>query len=127
MKRLTFETLEQLRNDLQAQRASIEGKARATVTVHMGTCGISAGARGIMSALLKALEERGITDVRVAASACAGLCSREPMATVQLPNAAPVKYVDLDAEKIARILEEHVMKGTIVTECALAMGSERVG
>jgi NADP-reducing hydrogenase subunit HndB len=127
MKRLTIETLEQLRNDLQAKKSSIEGKARATVTVHMGTCGISAGARRVMSALLDALEERGITDVRVAASACAGLCSREPMATVQLPNVAPVKYVDLDEEKIVRVLEEHVLGGVIVTECALAMGSERVG
>jgi (2Fe-2S) ferredoxin len=80
-----------------------------------------------MSALLKALEERGISDVHVSTSGCAGLCSREPMATVQIPGQAPVKYVDLDPDKIVRVLEEHVMGGTVVKDLALAVGSERVG
>jgi NADP-reducing hydrogenase subunit HndB len=58
-------------------------------------------------------------------SGCAGLCSREPMITVELAGQAPVKYVDLDEEKARRIFEEHVMKGKIVLDCALAMGSEQ--
>ena len=69
----------------------------------------------------------GITDVCVTSSGCAGLCSREPMATVQLQDEAPVRYVDLDADKIGRILEEHVIGGKVVQEYALAMGNERVG
>ena len=46
------------------------------------------------------------------------------MATVELRWEAPVKYVDLDAEKIRRILIEHVVGGKIVEEYALAVGSE---
>jgi hypothetical protein len=82
--KLTVDKLAKLRDELQAQKKVREGEARAQVTVHMGTCGISAGARGVMNALLDGLREREITDVRVTNSGCAGLCSKEPMATVQI-------------------------------------------
>jgi (2Fe-2S) ferredoxin len=52
------------------------------------------------------------------------LCSREPMATVEIRGAAPVKYIDLDEKKARRIFEEHVMKERPVTEFALVQGSE---
>jgi len=101
------------------------GPYRAKVTVHMGTCGIASGARKIMTALLDAIEKRGVQDVMVVTSGCAGLCSREPMVTVELLAKAPVKYVDLTEDKIRKIFGEHVLGGKIVEECALARGSER--
>ncbi|KPK73293.1 MAG: NADP oxidoreductase [Acidithiobacillales bacterium SM23_46] len=127
MAKLSVDELDKLRRDLQSERLVREGKSRAQITVHMGTCGIAAGARRIMSALLGEIEKQKARDVLVSTSGCAGLCSREPMATVQLPQQAPVKYVDLTEEKIVRILNEHVLKGKIVNEYALAVGSERVG
>jgi NADP-reducing hydrogenase subunit HndB len=92
----------------------------------MGTCGIAAGARKIMNTLMEAIEEKDIKDVILTSSGCAGLCSKEPMATVELKDEAPVKYVDLTPEKIRKILDEHVMGGKVVEEYALAKGSERV-
>jgi NADP-reducing hydrogenase subunit HndB len=103
-----------------------EGAGRAKITVHMGTCGIAAGARKIMNTLLEEFEKQNIADVILTSSGCAGLCSREPMATVELKDEAPVKYVDLTPEKIRKILAEHVNGGKIVEEDALAKGSERV-
>jgi NADP-reducing hydrogenase subunit HndB len=126
MAKLTSNELEKLREKLQAERTVREGKARAQVTVHMGTCGISAGARKVMKALLKEIEKQQVQDVLVSTSGCAGMCSREPMATVQLPQQAPIKYCDLTEEKIVRVLNEHVLKGNVVTEYALAVGSERL-
>jgi len=102
-----------------------EGERRARITVHMGTCGISSGARKIMSAVMRCMDEAGIHDVIVSAAGCAGLCSREPMMTVELAGEAPVKYVDLAEEKVTKIFQEHVLGGQIVTEYALAVGSER--
>jgi NADP-reducing hydrogenase subunit HndB len=127
MKKLTITELEKLRQKIQEEHIVREGKALATVNVHMGTCGIAAGARKVMMALLQAIEAKGIKDVRVSTSGCAGLCSREPMATVQIVGQPPVKYVDVTDEKIRRILNEHVLGGNIVKEYALAVGSERVG
>lgn len=103
-----------------------EGKARARVIVHMGTCGIAAGARPVMNALMEEVERQDLKDVIVTISSCAGLCSREPMVTVELQDEPPVKYVDLNPEKAKKIFNEHVMGGKIVTEYALATGSERV-
>ncbi len=123
--KLTADKLTQLRDEIRAQQSARESESRATVTVHMGTCGISAGAREVMTALLDALRERAVNDVRVTTSGCAGLCSREPMATVQIHEQAPVKYVELNAGKIARILDDHILGGEIVKEYALAIGSER--
>ena len=71
------------------------------------------------------VKEQDVSDVIVTTSGCAGLCSREPMATVELANEAPVKYVDLTAEKIRKVFKEHVLVGKIVTDYALALGSER--
>ena len=102
------------------------GAGKAKITVHMGTCGIAAGARKIMSTLLDEFEKQNITDVILTSSGCAGLCSKEPMATVELKDQTPIKYVDLTPEKILKILTRHVIGGKIVQEYALAKGSERV-
>ena len=102
-----------------------EGAGRAKVTVHMGTCGIAAGARTIMSAVLRCMDDPAAKDVMVTTSGCAGLCSREPMMTVEIAGAAPVKYVDLTEDKVKRIFAEHVVGGKIVADHALAIGSEQ--
>ncbi len=102
-----------------------EGASRAKIIVHMGTCGVAAGARSIMTALLKEVENRDLRDVIVNISSCAGLCSREPMMTVELQGEPPVKYVDLTPDKARDILEKHVIGGQVVKEYALAVGEER--
>lgn len=103
-----------------------EGSAKARVIVHMGTCGIAAGARAVMTALVEDIEQRDLKDVILTISSCAGLCSREPMMTVELEGQPPVKYVDLTPEKAMEVLKKHVLGGEIVKEYALAIGSERV-
>ena len=125
MKKLKIGDLEKIREKVRRTAVLREGKARAKVTIHMGTCGIAAGAREILTALLKEIETKKLNDVIITTSGCAGLCSREPMATVELIGKAPVKYVDLTIDKIKKILNEHILKGNIVSEYALAIGSER--
>jgi len=125
MKKLKIGDLEKLREKVRKTAVLREGKARAKITVHMGTCGIAAGAREIMSALLNEIDKKKVQDIIVTTSGCAGLCSREPMATVEIHGTPPVKYVDLTKDKVKRILSDHVLKGSIVTEYALALGSER--
>lgn len=126
MGKLRIEDLDRITEKVRRTTILREGgDERAKVTVHLGTCGIAAGARPVMTALLEEIEKRDIKDVFVTTSGCAGLCSREPMATVELVGQAPVKYADLDADKICRILQEHVLRGKIVREYALAVGSER--
>jgi NADP-reducing hydrogenase subunit HndB len=126
MPKLKIEDLEKISQRVKKTVLLRDGAGRAKITVHMGTCGIAAGARKIMNTLMEAIEEKEITDVILTSSGCAGLCSKEPMATIELKDEAPVKYVDLTPDKIRRILEEHVIGGKIIEEYALAKGSERV-
>jgi NADP-reducing hydrogenase subunit HndB len=125
MAKLTIEDLQKIKDKTRRITQLREGAGRAKVTVHMGTCGIAAGARNIMDVLLKVLDKADVSDVIVTTSGCAGLCSREPMATVELVDEAPVKYVDLTEEKMRKIFKDHVLNGKIVTDYALALGSER--
>ncbi|MEW6096408.1 MAG: (2Fe-2S) ferredoxin domain-containing protein [bacterium] len=124
MPKLSVDDLKKIKEDYQATATLREGGYRAKVTVHMGTCGIAAGARKVMTALMDEIVKMDIKDIIVTTSGCAGLCSREPMATIELVGKAPVKYVDLDGDKIIKILTEHVLGGKIVEEYALVMGSE---
>lgn len=101
------------------------GPYKTKITVHMGTCGIAAGARKIMDTVLRVIEERNAKDIFLTTSGCAGLCSREPMMTVEFANQPPVKYIELTPEKTEEIFEKHIIGGKLVQEYALAAGSER--
>jgi NADP-reducing hydrogenase subunit HndB len=125
MARIKLSDLDKIKEKVQAETNMRDGKYRVRVNVHMGTCGIAAGARNIVKAFMDAVESRGLTDVVVTTSGCAGLCSKEPMVTVEIQNQAPVKYVSLDQPKAQEIFEKHVLGGQIVEKYALAYGSER--
>jgi NADP-reducing hydrogenase subunit HndB len=122
--KLRIQDLAKIREKTKSLMTIREGEGRARVTVHMGTCGIAAGARDIMDALLEEISKANIQDVIVTTSGCAGLCNVEPMATVELKNQPPVKYGDLTPEKIKRIFVQHILGGQMVTELVLAVGSE---
>jgi NADP-reducing hydrogenase subunit HndB len=125
MPKLKLEDLARMREE--ARRATVlrEGAGRVKIVVHMGTCGIAAGGRKIMEAVLREVEERALRDVLVTTSGCAGLCSREPMLTVEVVGEAPVKYVDLTESKVKTIFTEHVVGGKVAEQYALGVGSER--
>ncbi len=123
-------TIEELRKKRESTKKGIylrEGNFRGKVTVHMGTCGIAAGAREIMSTFLDEFDSRDITDIMLTSSGCAGLCSKEPMVTVEMEDHAPVKYGQLNPEKTKKIFDEHVIKGNVVEKFILGIGSERPG
>ncbi|MBT3349854.1 MAG: (2Fe-2S) ferredoxin domain-containing protein, partial [Nitrospinaceae bacterium] len=91
MPKLRIEDLERIVESQKKATSLREGAGRAKITVHMGTCGISAGARKIMAEIMRCIQEAGVNDVLVTTSGCAGLCSREPMVTVEVLGQAPVK------------------------------------
>ena len=125
MPKIKLDDLDSISEKIKWTMLLREGAGRARVIVHMGTCGIAAGARPVMNAIMEEIESRDVKDVILTISSCAGLCSREPMITVELEGEPPVKYIDLTPEKAKRVFVEHVLGGKIVTEYALAVGSER--
>ncbi len=126
MEKLKLEDLDKISQKMRKIISLREGTGKAKIIVHMGTCGIASGARSVMNALVEEIDKRDLKDIILTISSCAGLCSREPMITVELQDNPPVKYVDITPEKAIEILNQHVLSGIIVKEYALSIGSERV-
>ena len=98
-----------------------EGTKDIQVTVHMGTCGIAAGARGVIAAFMREMAAAGVTDVTLRQSGCAGLCEQEPMITVRDASDTPYRYGLLDDAKVKTIVTKHLVGGQPVD--ALLIGS----
>jgi NADP-reducing hydrogenase subunit HndB len=88
-----------------------EGTKDVQVTVHMGTCGIAAGARGVIAAFMREIAAAGVDDVTLRQAGCAGLCEQEPMITVRDASDTPYRYGLLDDAKVKTIVTEHLVGG----------------
>lgn len=86
-----------------------------TITIGMGTCGIAAGARETMQAILRELAERDI-EAHVQTVGCIGMCSREPLVDIEQAGFPRVTYGNVSADRVARLIEEHLQKGNVVEE-----------
>jgi NADH-quinone oxidoreductase subunit F len=122
MQRLALADLEKIKEEYQAELSKDDKRIR--VTVHMGTCGIAAGAKDIMLALEDEIKRKSLKNVIITSSGCAGLCSREPIISVEQTGCEPVKYCDLNTEKTKRIVSEHFIEDNVVLECALPPQSD---
>lgn len=89
------------------------------IVVGMGTCGIAAGARDTLLAIMDELRKRGRSDVVITETGCVGLCAREPLLEISLPGQPTVVYGNVDASRARRIIVEHVVNGRPVTEWAV--------
>ncbi|HUV87528.1 MAG TPA: (2Fe-2S) ferredoxin domain-containing protein [bacterium] len=85
-----------------------EGGARYTIVVGMGTCGIAAGAREVLAAIIDELDEQGITDVIVSQCGCRGLCEREPLVYITSPEKEEVIYADVTPARAREVVASHV-------------------
>jgi NADP-reducing hydrogenase subunit HndB len=124
MAKITIEDLKKIKERVHAETALRDGHLRVKVTVHMGTCGIASGAKEVMDALLREVEEAGVTDVAVTTSGCMGLCSREPLVTVEILNQEPIKYECMNSNKMRQVFKRHVLEGEIQNPFVLARGAE---
>jgi NADP-reducing hydrogenase subunit HndB len=109
---------------VKKETALREGGATVKITVHMGTCGIAAGAREVMDALLEEMSETDRQDIRVVTSGCMGMCSSEPNVTVEIQDNDPVIYQHMDANRMRQVFKRHVLLGEVQTDFALARMKE---
>lgn len=89
---------------------------QSRVRVGMATCGVSAGADTVFDSFNEQVRSAGLKDVRVIPTGCVGRCDLEPMAEVMRGDEPPVLYIRLDADKVSRIVSEHLVGGKIVEE-----------
>ena len=119
MAKLTVDDLKKIREKTLPTLCLGSCTERAKITLHMGTCGLAAGAGPIMDALKDEMAAAKRDDIRVVVSACAGMCSSEPNVTVELQGADPVVYQHMDAGKMRQVFRRHVLRGEVQMEFAL--------
>ena len=111
-----LKTLEDLKKFREAARRDIQVRldTGTKIIVGMGTCGIAAGARETMHAILEELKNRDI-EAHVTTVGCIGMCAFEPLVDIEQAGGGRVTYGKVRPEMIPRLIEEHLINGRVVT------------
>ena len=113
----SLKELEQIKqNTLDAVNLRKDRTGGTRVVVGMATCGIAAGARPVLLAFLEGVKKRNLGDVNVTQTGCIGVCRLEPMVEITRPGEEKVTYVNMTADKVGRVIAEHVVNGQVVSE-----------
>ena len=113
----SLEELAALRERMKNNVAMRQDNSTATrVVVGIAICGIAAGARPVLTAFVEEVNRRGLKDVVVTQAGCIGMCKLEPIVEVFQPGKEKVTYVKMPPEKGSRIVTEHLVNGSPVTE-----------
>jgi len=108
--------LEALRNKVAGTVNLRKDDHAVRIVVGMATCGIAAGARPVMNAIMEEAAKRNLEHVAVTQTGCIGVCRLEPIVEVYVPGEEKVTYVKMDPEKAKEIIAEHIVNGRVVTK-----------
>ena len=117
MAKLTLDDLKKLREAKKGeiQKRISEGKV-SEIIVGMGTCGIAAGARDTMKAILDEIEKENLSGVIVTQTGCMGLCEKEPIVQVIVGEGPKTTYGKVSPDVARQILKDHVVGGKVVED-----------
>lgn len=112
----SLEELARIREQAKQTIQLRESQDGIKIIVGMGTCGIAAGARETMNAILDELNKRNISEATVTQTGCVGLCEQEPIIDIILPEQPRVTYGKVSPDRARQIIANHVVNGNIVGE-----------
>ena len=92
------------------------GEVNTRVLVGMATCGIAAGARPVLTAIVDEVAKRELGTVMVTQTGCIGICQYEPVVEVVDADGTKTTYVKMTAEKALRVVNDHLVNGNVVVE-----------
>ena len=113
-----IDDLKRVRDEALAALATRQ-ETCATIMVGTGTCGIAAGARETLDAIVAELSRRNI-DAHVTTVGCIGMCVSEPLVDIQLAGQGRVTYGNVKPQMVNRLIEEHLVHGHVVDEWTVA-------
>lgn len=120
----SLEELKKIREEAIKKVDIRKQKEGIRIVVGMATCGISAGARPVLTALVEEVNKRNLNNVTVTQTGCIGACRLEPIVEVYKPNEEKVTYVDMTPEKAKKVIAEHIVNGNVVTEYTIGAYEE---
>ena len=120
----SLKELEELRNRTRDTVNLRKDREGIRVVVGMATCGIAAGARPVLLAFLEEVQKRNIKDITVTQTGCIGVCRLEPIVEVYLPQQEKVTYVNMTADKVSKIVSDHIVNGHPVLSYTIGVDGE---
>ena len=109
-----------IRDKMKDKVSLREGTNDIRIVVGMATCGIAAGARPVLNALVEEISAKGLSDTAtVTQTGCIGICQYEPVVEVFEGGKEKVTYVQMTPEKAKKVVEEHIKNGKPVAEYTL--------
>lgn len=114
----SMEELRRLKEEAQ-RGIKVRLDTSTKITIGMGTCGIAAGAREVMHAVLDELQKRAI-EAHVTTVGCIGMCVREPLVDVEQAGGPRITYGNVKPAMVPRLIEDHLINGRIVEEWVVA-------
>lgn len=85
------------------------------VVVGMATCGIAAGARPVLNAIVEEVAKIKLP-VTVLQTGCIGMCTLEPIVEVYDKDDNKTTYVLIDAKKAKEIVDRHLMRDEVIDD-----------
>jgi (2Fe-2S) ferredoxin len=112
----SLDDLKRVREEALEKRRVKSASGQVQVIVGMGTCGIAAGARDTMKAILEFIEKSATTGIIVTQTGCIGQCEKEPIVQVVIGDQPKITYGKVNPEVARRIMQEHVTDGEVVSD-----------
>jgi NADP-reducing hydrogenase subunit HndB len=119
---MAIKSLEDLRKIKAEAKKSTEARhnTETQVIIGMGTCGIAAGARAVMTAVLEEIAKRNLSNVTVLQTGCIGMCQKEPLLDIVRPGEDRVTYGPVQPADVPRIIADHLVNGNVVEDLVVA-------
>jgi len=117
----SLDDLKKLREAALEKRKVKTESGQIQVIVGMGTCGIAAGARDTMKAILDEIQAKNLSGIVVTQTGCIGLCEKEPIVQVVVGEQPKVTYGKVSPEVARRIMENHVIGGKVVEDHVISV------
>jgi len=110
----TLDDLKKIREEALEKRKVKTASGQIEVIVGMGTCGIAAGARDTMKAILETIQNDNLSGIIVKQTGCVGLCEKEPIVQIVIGEQPKITYGKVTGDVARQILKEHVVDGKVV-------------
>ena len=117
----SLDDLKKVREEALQKRKIQTESGKARVIVGMGTCGIAAGARDTMKAILDTIEKDNIQDITITQTGCIGMCEKEPIVQIEIGDQPMVTYGKVSPEVARTIIKDHVVAGRVVSNHVIPM------
>ena len=116
----SLDDLKKIKERAQAMTELREGKEDVRIVVGMGTCGIAAGARDTLAAIMDEINARSLRHVVVTQTGCIGMCESEPIVDV-IRQGEPKVTGRVTPEKARQIVASHVVNGQVVSNLVISV------